>query len=83
MLNTQQLQDLRQAYRRHDFYLTFASENARSVLEQIIEHPQFPGSTDTPVLTFLATMLQIMQPRRVLQHCIYLRLIPGLPGLNL
>lgn len=67
MMNDQQLQELRQAFRTHDFYLSFTSEQARSVLEEIIDHPFFPGSTDPPVLAFLGALLQIVQPRRMLQ----------------
>lgn len=67
MIDEQQLQLLRTLFRTHDFYLKFTSEQARPILDQIIDHPFFPGSTDPPVLAFLGALLHIVQPRRMLQ----------------
>jgi predicted O-methyltransferase YrrM len=72
MISPEQLRELREAYKADNFYMSQVSSQARVVLEEIIEHPRFPGSTDPAVLTMLGTLLHIIQPRRVLQLGTYI-----------
>ena len=61
------LDEIRAAFRTENFYQASCSLQARAVLDEIIQHPAFPGATDPSVLTLLGTFLQIIHPKRVLQ----------------
>lgn len=67
MIDSILLQELQAAYRADEFYLTLVSPKTCEVLQEIINHPYFPGSSDPPLLALIGTLLRIMQPQRLLQ----------------
>lgn len=71
-LDPRAVAELRRRFKYDDFYLSLMSPSAASVLQEMIEHPRFPGATEPPVLTLLAALLRVIEPRRVLQIGTYI-----------
>jgi predicted O-methyltransferase YrrM len=73
-LTAAELTELRSAYQAALAKLTPPSPSARGVLDEIIEHPRFPGVSDPPILSLLGTFIRTTQPRRVLEIGTYIGL---------
>lgn len=69
-----ELQQLRSSYRAELFRTTTLSPVARGVVDEIIDHPAFPGVTDPSVLGVLSALVRVVQPKRVLQIGTYIGL---------
>ncbi len=61
------LDELRAGFRRDSFCLAFTRPSARAVLEEIIDHDEFPGATDPATLNLLWMLVRTTQPIRLLQ----------------
>jgi predicted O-methyltransferase YrrM len=64
--NTTELDAIRDIFRK-DTLLTLVSPKTRKALEEMIDHPWFPGITDPSTLHALANLLRVIEPQKVLQ----------------
>jgi predicted O-methyltransferase YrrM len=67
MLDGVQLAELREGVRADDFLMSLLSERGRRVVEEIIDHDAFPGSTDPAALAVVAALVRTVRPTRMLQ----------------
>jgi predicted O-methyltransferase YrrM len=58
---------IRAEFKRDQVYRDVVSPRALAVLDEIIDHPTFPGVTEPPVLSVLAMLVRLTRPGRVLQ----------------
>jgi predicted O-methyltransferase YrrM len=61
------LEFIRAAFKRDPVYTSFVSQDARRVLDEIMDDSSFLGATDPPALSMLALLIRLTHPMRVLQ----------------
>jgi predicted O-methyltransferase YrrM len=67
MLDGRELAELRRDVRADDLLMSMLSERGRRVVEEIIDHDAFPGSTDPAALAVVAALIRTVRPTRALQ----------------
>jgi predicted O-methyltransferase YrrM len=67
MLDDVQLAELREGVRANDFLTSLLSERGRRIVDEIIDHDAFPGSTDPAALAVIAALIRTVRPTRMLQ----------------